>query len=55
MAERLIVRSPGVHKQLADKLRAAEAELEAHPERDAIQIHRIGGLRPPKAATGGRA
>jgi hypothetical protein len=45
--------SPGVHKQLADKLRAAEAELEAHPERDAIQIHRIGGLRPPKPATGG--
>lgn len=51
----------GVHAELLAKLDTAAATLAAHPSlmgrqgieiADAIGLHSIGGLRPPKAATG---
>ena len=51
----------GVHQELLTKLDAAAATLAAHPSlqgragieiADEIGMHSIGGLRPPKAATG---
>jgi hypothetical protein len=51
----------GVHQDLLTKLDAAAATLAAHPSlqgrvgieiADEIGMHSIGGLRPPKAATG---
>ena len=51
---------PGVHRALLDVLQLAERELlNAHPGRSAAQLGKqlgirdIGGLRPPKKATGG--
>ncbi len=52
----------GVHQHLADKLATAEGNLQSMPElrglagvdlADAVGLQGLGGLRPPKLATGG--
>ena len=43
--------SPGVHKELLEKLAIAEKDLADNGKTPTI--HRIGGLRPPSPATGG--
>jgi hypothetical protein len=52
----------GVHQYLADKLAKAEGNLQSMPElrglagidlADAVGLQGLGGLRPPKLATGG--
>lgn len=52
----------GVHQHLADKLAKAEGNLQSMPElsglagidlADAVGLQGLGGLRPPKLATGG--